>query len=298
MERTIYTRINEELTPSEAGEFVLFGSYPQTRVTNEALISELCSLAGELPKNGSNMGWTSYKYYIFDENDTDFMWYQDVKYGGVAYRGVYFTDYKPNDTMNTSEENRQEENGYTKGTVYWFAFEPLKWRILGELDGKAWIITDMCIDSQAYRNVVWQNSYVKSSIRQWLNSDFLSSAFTESERESVSRETVTNEMEDEDISDGDIPGSDTHDLIHLLSIHEAADNIPKEKLAGFATDYAKSQGIFMYKEGGNSMWWLRTPYYSIESWAQIVCANKYCYFNSKEISSTETGVRPALWLKL
>ncbi len=294
----LYTLINENNEPDVSGGYVLFGSYPTGLIKDESLISTLNGIAGKLPSNGDNGAWTSYKYYIFDENDVDFMWYVDVKHQNEKYRGVYFTQYRPDDTMNFSEENCQEKNGYLSNTVYWFKYEAIKWKILDKRDGKAWVITDNCIDSQAYRNIVWENSYVKSSIRKWLNNDFINIAFNENESTAISPEIVVNEMEDVDVMDGNKPGKDTLDRVHLLSIDDAVDMIPNGQRKGIATDYAKCQGIHVTPSNSKSVWWLRTPYYTVESWAQVVGTHDACDFGTCEIGNTDIGIRPALWLKL
>ncbi len=295
---TIYTRINRDGTPDASGDRILFGAYPQSCVKEEPLISQLNHQAGTLPTHNTPHSWTSCKYYIADENETDFMWYQDICHGGTKYRGVYFTAYRPNDTSHTCEENCQAANGYHPGIVYWFVYEPIKWQILNEQNGKAWLITDTCIDSQAYRTVLWHNSYVKSSVRAWLNDSFLKTAFCDRERGAVSRERITNNMEDEDVCDGGIPGSDTYDLVHLLSQEEVAERIPQGQRQSTSTDYAHCQGICVHPENGYSVWWLRSPYYSVEAWAQIVGTLSFFDFSSGEVGNTDTGIRPALWLNL
>ncbi len=293
-----YVRISKDGVADASGKYLLFGSYPRDLIKNKELISTLNSLAGELPTNGRDAAWISYKYYIFDDNDSDFMWYIDIAHEGQKYRGVYFTQYRPNDTINISEENCQEAHGYLTGAVYWFSYQPLTWKILEERNGKAWIITDRCIDAQAYRTVVWENSYVKSSIRKWLNNDFITTAFGKEEQATICAEIVTNNMEEEDVCDGDKKGSDTFDLIHLLSVEEADGLIAKGERQSTATDYAICQGINVNPENGNSPWWLRSPYYSIESWAQVVGVFDFFDFCTGEVGNTDTGVRPALWLKL
>ncbi len=293
-----YTRITKDGKPDPAGELLLFGTYPTHLIRDEALITVLNDIAKDLPKNGKNAAWTSYKYYIFDDNEKDFMWYIDLTHKEERYRGVYFTEYRPNDTMNTSEDNCQAANNYRTNTVYWFRYESIRWKILEERENKAWVITEHCIDAQAYRAVVWENSYIKSSIRAWLNQDFLSMAFNDRERALISPEIIKNNMEDEDICAGDTPGSDTFDCIHLLSVEEAADRIASGKRQSTATDYALCQGISINRDNGNSPWWLRTPYYSIESWAHSVGVFDFFDFCTGEISNTDTGVRPALWVRL
>ncbi len=294
----LYIRTDKNGEPSASGTSVRFGIYPKSRVKDEALISLLNDEAEAPPTNKNNHAWTSYKYYIFDDNETDFMWYRDILHDGTTYRGVYFTAYRPNDTAHTSEENCQANNGYHPGTVYWFQYEPMTWQILDERDDKAWLLADACIDAQAYREVVWDNSYVRSSIRKWLNREFLHTAFSARERDAISRETITNNMEDEDVCDGDIPGSDTHDLIHLISVEEADERLPHGARQCTATDYAVCQGAGVHSESGNTLWWLRSPYYTIDSRAQAVNALPLWDFVTDDVGSTDTGIRPALWLKL
>ncbi len=299
---TVYTRIDKDGTPSATGGYMHFGFYPNSRVTDEALLAILNEKAGTLPKNGSNHAWTSYKYYIFNSNEKDFMWHQDVLHNREVYRGVYFTEYRPNDTFYTSEDNCQKGNNYLTGVVYWFKYEPLKWRILDERDGKAWLITDVCIDSQSYRDILWANSYVNSDIRQWLNTVFLFTAFSDRERTAISCEVITNEDEDEenlaDLGDEVLPGGNTLDFVHLLSIDEVAEMIPHGERQSVASDYAICQGIAVNPNNGYSVWWLRSPYHSVDPWAQLVGTLLICDFSTGEVGNTDTGIRPALWLKL
>ena len=95
-----------------------FGSYPQTKVTDEKLISSLTSLAGTIPTS-SNIGtWTSYEYYISSSNTTDFMWYKDVTHiDDSVYRAVYFTEYRPAVT-HSNGNSYQDDNGYNINKVY------------------------------------------------------------------------------------------------------------------------------------------------------------------------------------
>ncbi len=293
----IYTRVNQNKEHAFDGDCLFFGSYPQEKVPKGALSSALDRLIGVLPTSADSGAWTSYKYYILDDNERDFMWYCDVTYEGARYRAVYFCDYRPNDTMNTSDDNYQEENGYLVGRVYWFRFEPILWRILEETDGKLHLIADACLDAQAYREVVWENSYVKSSIRCFLNEEFFKTAFSEDERLAVSLELVVNDMEDSDVIDPTTGGPNTLDAVFLLSDSEAARLLPSGERKGRATDYARCQGIYAEKHNGCSVWWLRTPYYSIEAWAEVVGTLDKVDFATCEIGATYVGIRPSLWLK-
>ena len=214
------------------GNVLYFGAYPQTRMTDETLISALNELAGAFPGRTEDEfnGWTSYKYYRGTNNkenpptnEYDFMFYKDVTYNGSTYRGVYMTAYRPNVTirMGTTDNTFQDDNGYQFGKgvsylLYWFKFEPIQWRILEERDGVALVIAQLIIDSQAYLNVAeytglddhsneidmntnpgvpentYANNYEYSSIRAWLNDNFYNTAFTTLQKELIALTNVDN----------------------------------------------------------------------------------------------------------
>ena len=178
-------------------ETVELGSYPQSIVTDPLLISEL---------NAKQLSWNSYNYYSGNGNfgsmgKKNYMLYTDVEHNNEKYRAIVFNEYRPNLTYYSSaaKNSNQDENGYQLETVYWFKYEPIKWRVFDA--DKALAVSEMILDSQAYSNFVYKinsagtdnsdnyfadakgnnyaNNYFESSIRVWLNSDFYSSAFTE-----------------------------------------------------------------------------------------------------------------------
>ena len=46
----------------------------------------------------------------------------------------------------------QDDSGYYTNTVYWFKFEPIKWKVLSESDGDAFLCADMIPDSQDFHH--------------------------------------------------------------------------------------------------------------------------------------------------
>ena len=228
-----------EQTPSTSdlytkdGDTITFGSYPQTKMTNETLVAALNGLAGGLPgRTEDDYGWTSYKYYhgtgeqYKTTNEEDYMWYKDVTYEGERYRGVYFSQYRPDLTTRQIGVDRsysfmptntfQYRNEYRKTVAYWFRYEPIQWRVMEEKNGSALLIADVIIDSQAYLDVAeyvglddhsnsiymnsndgvpeetYANNYMYSSIRKWLNDTFYNTAFTALQKELIALTTVDN----------------------------------------------------------------------------------------------------------
>ena len=221
---TLYTR---------EGDAIFFGSYPQTKMTDETLVAALNALAGGLPgRTEDDYGWISYGYYhgtgeqYKTTNEEDYMWYKDVTYEGERYRGVYFSQYRPDLTTRQIGVDRsysymptntfQYRNDYRKTVAYWFRYEPIQWRVMEEKNGSALLIADVIIDSQAYLDVAeyvglddhsnsiymnsnagvpeetYANNYMYSSIRKWLNDTFYNTAFTALQKELIALTTVDN----------------------------------------------------------------------------------------------------------
>ncbi len=261
---------------SEDGKTVYFGSYPQSRVTDSGLITDLNAL-GETEER------TSYQYYIGGEV-SEFMEYVDVEYRSNRYRGVRFSSYRPNDTRSEGTENRsyQDENGYSINETYWFLYETLSWRVLEKADGYALLLSEKVLDSHEFfpaakgENGHKANDYEASSVREFLNGDFYRTAFSEGEQKNL-------------FGDGD--------KLYLLSYDEATNAAyfsSDEERALDATDYAKAQGLNM---DGGARWWLRSSNDRYDFYARYVDGGGYSEYN-QYVYFTSLGVVPALRLKL
>ena len=311
------------------GDYIYFGSYPQTRITDDAIISPLSKLLGSVPSAGDDQGWTSYKYYIENSNATDYMWYKDVAAeDGKLYRAVYFTSFRPTGTNVPSAADRsmQDDNGYYTANVYWFRFEPVKWRVLAEAEGEyAMLLCDMIIDAQEYYSnstaietshnggTGYSNCYELSNIRKWLNGTFYNTAFSGLEQALI--RTIMNDNSAESTTDAtdtlakatDYATDVTHDNVFLLSEREvtntdygfdAYDSVSESRQMK-SSDYAKCQGAnsFTGDYAGNNYWWLRSPDSTNGMYARVVTedgkANRALYVNI-----AINGVVPALILKL
>lgn len=261
-----YVRIDASDAPADTGEYILFGSYPQTRVSDGTITSALNDMRGTLPTSSNSYDWTSYRYY---GNVRNFMWYIDLEYSGEKYRGVYFTSYRPYYTLYSSSTSNsyQDDNGYSTGTVYWFKYEPIKWRILTESDGKAMILSELMLDSQQYDyDGSYSNNYANSTIRRWLNDTFYNTAFGELQQAIIETTEVDNSAYSTGYSSNQYACANTFDKVFLLSYMEVLNSS-----YGFSTsssssstrqkqgsDYCKAQGS-LTDSNGNGNWWLRSP---------------------------------------
>ena len=308
------------------GDYIYFGSYPQSEVTESGLKSTLNSKAGTLPTSSNSQKWTSYGYYI-SGSVSDYMWYIDVTEGGEQYRGVYFTSYRPYYMTNSSGPSTyQYDNGYTINNVYWFKYEPLKWRILSESDGKALILCESIIDSQQYYrdysshtingNTVYANNYEYSDIRAWLNETFYETAFNDLQKALIETTTVDNSARSTSPNNtlwnngiNIYACNNTYDKIFLLSeqdvtnsaygFNSSASNYDTVRRKQ-NTDYSKVQGVYTYSGGsydGNSWWWLRSPDYRFSNSAREVYYGGNANY-ADTVANSSYGVVPALQIRL
>jgi len=197
--------------------------------STDSTIKTLLSYEGDnLPTEGEESnaaGWTSYNfenegYCTTGSNSVtknSFMWYIDVDIDGDGandYRGVYFVNYRSETTngrnYSTGEDGRstQYNNGFAKGSVYWFKFEPITWTVLSVTDGKALVVSDTVLDAMQFyyggynasltektsggkttvrvrtytedgtTYAVYDNNYRYSDIRAWLNGSSLNDSDT------------------------------------------------------------------------------------------------------------------------
>ena len=287
------------------GKTIYFGTYPQSIVTDKTLTAALSSSAGTFPTSENSQSWTSYGYYM-GLSVSDFMWYVDLTHNGEKYRGVYFTSYRRSECLRSSGKPAiiQKENDYYVNTVYWFKYEPIKWRILYESGGKALLFADLALDSQNfdYKGGNKYNSYyATSTIRTWLNDTFYNTAFSYLQKQIIQLTTVKNNHWNSYTTP-----EDTSDNVFLLSIDEvknsaygfntdtsATDSARQKK----SSDYAKSQGCWQRTENGyygNTAWLLRTSGSVFDSYG-ITSEGAYEY---QYVLETDYGIVPALWIRL
>ncbi len=299
---------------SEDKSKVYFGEYPQTRVDDAATTAALTEAAGTLPSAANRGKWTSYGYYI-KKNISDHMWYIDLPYDGAKYRGIYFTEYRPqNAAMGEGESNSQQsKNGYVTGVVYWFRYETIEWRVLEQKNGTALLFANVILDSQQYYHLeddrmigaktVYANNYAESDIRRWLNGTFLQTAFDQASAAIVKTSTVDNSAATASEGSKDFVCETTQDKVFLLSLSEVTSSVygfadgdekndPARRLS--PTDYAKSQGIFAPSYSTAIWYWLRSP----------ASSKLYAYYasgpanDSMLVQHTQVGVAPALRITL
>ncbi len=301
----LYQRVDADGNVKKSGTYMLFGSYPQTDVT-ASMGTTLNAIAG-LPS--TNSAWVDYGYYI-QGSKSEYMWYIDIENGGEKYRGVYFNEYRPSNVTGKAEKSYtyQDDNGYNKNTVYWFKYEPIKWRILTISNNVATLLCEMIIDCQPIQNDkstlpsgVNESNYEYSTIRSWLNDTFYNTAFSPLQKQIIKLTTVDNSAESTGDTSNQFACNDTQDYVYLLSYKEVKDNnlgfdIPEIEISRRSlqtTNYAQSQGVWVYPYSNASKgdWLLRSP-------RNFMSMRIVSYSGNVTTSSACPGIVPAVQIQL
>ncbi len=247
------------------GDVFEMGMYPQSGITDEATLEALSAIDCTMQsygymKNADNSAHT------FDTVD---MCYADIAYNGDLYRKVTINEYRPCfASPDLDYYARQQENGYSEGSTYYFRWEPIEWRVLSNDSNGVYVISSKVLDSQPYHNFYENVTWETCSLRSWLNGDFYNLAFSDDEKSTLVMTTLVNENNAKHDTDG---GNDTQDNIWVISFSDSlnadygfisAEATEDPLKRAFGSEYAKCQGLRksdVTEYPDTSVWWMRTP---------------------------------------
>ena len=254
------TTTTEPKTPGvyDNGDIITYGTYPQTLVSDDNLRSSLESV---------EKSWNTYSYYsgtgsIGTAEPTDSIKYADIEYGGDRYRAVTFV--QPRAWSSYLAPKYFATNGYKTNTVYYFKYEPIKWRILDKEKGI--LMSESLLDAQPFNETMYRGEDGKyycdkdcthfagdwrySSVRKWLNTTFYDTVFTTDEKKNIITAEIDNTPHGKYYT-GDT--SSTQDNVYLpgeTDMHNTDYGFAPmrafrdENRLTDSTDYAKSQGLW------------------------------------------------------
>lgn len=200
-----------ELNPvryTRDGDYIYFGYWPQTLERDATVIAKLNEIAGKppLPRDKTNPdNWESHE-------GTTYMWQKIVIYNGTKYLGVQMNDYRASGVYSLTSYIMK--NGYFTSEVYWFKYEPIKWRILTTSGNSAYIMSDIALDSFSiqpnrksenrdglfaeYNNSTgvpdgtYANNWEYCFLRGWLNETFYNEVFNGLQKEIIKNTRLDN----------------------------------------------------------------------------------------------------------
>lgn len=275
----------------EAGDVLTLGSYPQTHITDEALINDLNGAAADSE-------WQTLPYA--QSGSLELVKYSDIKYEDIMYRRIRIL---------RSLSGAAARNGYNTGDVYWFRFEPINWILLDADSGFA--ISEMVLDTEpftypGYNNngtyytdsssVYYMNNFAQSDIRVWLNDTFLSTAFSPEEAGVLNSHTSDNSIVPDEACEPYVC-EDTTDYVSLLSLEETEYFTDQTDAIKNATDYALAMNCDNYGLAERSQYWfLRTP--GANSKNNCYLSPQGSYGLDIETDSPDVGIVPTVYISL
>ena len=283
--------VNNKCTMCGKEEYINFGRYPQTVVTDTNLIKELDKIT------------------ITNE-------FGYIEYNGNEYKKQVADRWNSNSIF-------QNGNEVVDGATYYFKVEPIKWRVLETSNGSYKLLSEYILDVQKFYTSIskrtlngqkiYENNYEYSTIRAWLNGyngtsygvedytnkGFIDIAFTEEEQAIIKTTLVDNSASSTGDSRNEYVCDNTYDKIYLLSYKEATNTtygfISDSSREAQPTDYAAARYCYM-NSNGNGEWWLRSPYYYDSFYASRVTSNGLIY--GYLVNFNFHGVRAALEINL
>lgn len=145
--------------------------------------------------------------------------------------------------------------------------EPIMWRVLDIINGKALMISESLLDCKQYNERFESVTWETCTLRRWLNGEFMNRAFSNEERSRLSRVKILNPDNPIYETKG---GNPTEDYVFCLSIGETnkyfgGDEDRKAK----PTALARKNGCYANSDFGTGWWWLRSPGYNIRDAAGV-----------------------------
>jgi len=202
-------------------------------------------------------------------------------------------------------------------------FGSLQWRVLDVQGLRAFIISEKIIEQRPYHRIYAEIGWEKSSIREYLQNDFIEKTFTPKEAKRIyySKNITRNNAWYDTYS-----GNDTFDKVVLLTIEEVVKYfgnsgdlkahkawivdgnksvfksgdlvsvVYTESEEGYILhDQYDSARVAKDTDGVSSTWWTRTPGYNTSS-VVVIGSDGVVRMNGNVVTAKTGGVRPAMWI--
>lgn len=156
--------------------------------------------------------------------------------------------------------------------------DSIEWVVLAKDGNKYLLMTNEIIDIRAYNKDATTVTWEKSTIRNWLNGEFLKGAFSELELSKMM--TVKN--------------GEVDDRVFLLSVEEAGKYLNDNNSVAGLSGYAAYKSSHLDDTGMCKGWWLRDTFGAYD--ASVVDEAGKVVSDGYQVNDGFVGVRPAIWV--
>lgn len=278
----IFEKVNPYTQDTEF--FIYIGYYPQSEITNPAVIKELQK--------------------ITETNERGYLEYDNHEIAKVTVVNNHIYGEEP-----SSDETFYYATQYRVGTTHYFLVEPICWRILNDpISNELFLITEDIIDSRHFNTfdatytdendtLIRPSDFEHSDIRKWLNDYFYNNAFTPIEHAFIQESYNVNDPTYNFPEPNKL--KPTIDKVFLLSYNEVIKFnygfYNQECRMAKASDFSRAKGLLSISNdiSKSSNWWIRTGFEFTPYFPAMVkydgTADKNYYPMGDNI-----GVRPAI----
>ena len=275
-----------------------YGSYPANEVVKAAFDAvDLYAIEdGDLIVDAAL--YAKLEQAVWDGND-------DAEVDGKRYHRLSSAD-----AVTASGEHLQHYRWKDLWAWHYFAYAPIKWRVLKISGNNALLLADRMPDTHPFHNSDEDTDWSRSDVRKWLNEVFMAQAFSQSEREVILETSIENHPNS---YFGTPSGPDTRDYVFLLSGKDVFDSARAADYGFYpgsgiddparrfrSTLYAKCRGAWWspvkgYR--GNSFWMMRTSGYT-PSTITYICDFGYIYNQGTSVTCDDAAILPAITIDL
>lgn len=209
----------------------------------------------------------------------------------------------PKFTAGESAESPQKLPQYSlvrEGDIVWMGKTPMPWVVLEKKNKKVLLISKYAIECKPFNFRYEITGWHDSTIRKWLNEEFVNQAFTDSEKQLINKVYI----DDDDVLSLEGNSSSMADDIFLLSMDEAVRYFKTDdERRARVTKYAVRHSLWtLFEDYGH--WWLRNAKGKTVGAAYVKAYGPVFKHGGTIISNgfladyDNYGVRPAVYLNL
>ncbi len=216
--------------------------------------------------------------------------------GGAQSSGQTATVEKP--ACASGQEQATSLSGLKVGDTFAYGSyqgKSIGWQVLAVEDGKALVISQEGVDVKPFNAQRGEYVWKDSSLRSWLNGEFLSAAFDSAQKGEILTTEVVNGKNPYWATGG---SEATQDKLFCLSIVEAEQYFGRDGDAMcWPSDYAASQGAYTDANGA-ACWWLRDSGYDVNAGESAADVNTegFIFDSGAYVDHGTYCVRPAMWV--
>ena len=164
--------------------------------------------------------------------------------------------------------------------------EQIEWIILDKKGASVLLLSKYSLDGKQFNDKKGHASWESSTLRRWLNSEFLNTAFSSGEQNAIQKTKVLAEKN----PTGETTSEKyTEDMVFLMSYAESGKFYSARTAE--ATAYAKSQGASWW-------WWIYWKPDSDINCSACVTHSGSMFYNGDCADHLKGAVRPAIWINL